>query len=314
MMNFFRYLADFSHLASKGILIATIHHRRSAEGVSLLTQALYTLVFVTRYLNIFAYAKPWEYGMYNFVFKVTYIATSFYIIFVMMRVFPRSREAEKQWKISAGILAFSLVASQIFYPIFRDKMQGWEWLEDFRIFSLILESLAVLPQLTLLAHTSIPTVITSYYLVALGSYRAVYILNWIWRGADPDDGFYDPVAVIFGIIQTLLYIEFFWIYWRRQKVKLRGGGGVLDGEEFARGLVLGRLIGREDGKPVSTARTGGGWRGSGGLSVSADDFVVGEGEDDGDSASGDEIEHEDDDDDLALEGDVERGLMSNRGL
>jgi len=296
-MNVFRLLADLSHLTSKGILIGTIHHRRSAKGVSLLTQALYAAVFVSRYLDLFI--EPPHLNYYNFVFKVTYIVTSFYLLFLMMRVFPRSRDREKQWIITAYILGFSAVATPIFQAIFRNRNASWSALETFWNFSIILESLAVVPQLTLLAHTNVPTVITSYYLVALGSYRALYILNWIWRGLDKTDGFFEPVAVIFGVLQTLLYIEFAWIYWRRQKVKLRNGGGVLDGEEFARGLVLGRLIGRPEGDKAG--KTGGGWRG-GGLSVSADDFEVGEGDEE--AESGDEIEHE--------ESDVETGLISER--
>ena len=164
----------------------------------------------------------------------------------MIRVFPRSREREKQWIITAYILGFSIVTTPIVQAIFRDRAERWSALATFWNFSIILESLAVVPQLTLLAHTNVPTVITSYYLVALGSYRALYIPNWIWRGLDRTDGFFEPAAVIFGVLQTLLYIEFAWIYWRRQKVKLRNGEGVLDGEEFARGLVLGRLIGRPE--------------------------------------------------------------------
>ena len=44
-------------------------------------------------------------------------------------------------------------------------------------FSIILESVCVLPQLLLLRQTSVPTVLDSYYLVTLGSYRFLYILK-----------------------------------------------------------------------------------------------------------------------------------------
>lgn len=208
----------------------------------------------------------------------------------MLRVYARSREAEAEWRVSVYILGLSLIGAPIFQAIFRDKDRSWSILDTFRDFSYILESLAVIPQLTLLAHTSVPTVINSYYLLALGSYRALYIPNWIWRALDKSDGFYEPVAAIWGVVQTLLYIEFAYIYWKRQKVKLRGGG-VLDGEEFARGLVLGRLIGGNVGK-TGARQTGGGWRGAG-MSVSADDFVVGE-EDAEDEDSGDELVREED--------------------
>jgi hypothetical protein len=283
-----------AHPQERRRYLASLHLPASISadrlGVSLLTQALYCLVFLTRYLDLFLYSP--FFNIYNTLFKITYILTSFYILYLMLRVYPRSRESESQWRLSFYILLFAFFSTPIFQAIFRDKQLPWSWLDSFRDFSLILESLAVLPQLTLLAHTSVPTVINSYYLLALGSYRALYIPNWIIRWADPKDGFFEPVAVIFGILQTLFYIEFAWIYYRRQKVKLRSGGGVLDGEEFARGLVLGRIIGGDAGK--GERRTGGAWRGEG-LSVSADEFEVA-----GEEESEDELE---------LEREQEEGLI-----
>lgn len=183
------------------------------------------------------------------------------------------------------------------------------------VFSIILESVAILPQLSLLRHTKIPTAITSYYLLALGLYRAFYIPNWILRYFDPNDHFFEPISLTFGILQTALYIDFAWIYYRRQRVKIRENNAPLDDEDFVSGgLLLGWLFG---GKKSGTAgrRTGGGWRGAG-LSVSADEALA-----HADSPSGDDLgdeeeegEEEDSEDDLEVEGlglnaDVERGLI-----
>jgi ER lumen protein retaining receptor len=166
----------------------------------------------------------------------------------------------------------------------------------FEVFSLILESVCVLPQLLLLRQTTVPTVIDSFYLLALGSYRAFYILNWVWREFDDDDiQKPDPISVTFGIIQTLLYLDFAWVYWTRQRVKLRSGG-IVDAEDLRRGWLLDRLLGRVpvepdedeeagaaldgdgDGTPQSArplaGRSGGRW-GARGISVSADDSVLG---------------------------------------
>ena len=52
--------------------------------------------------------------------------------------------------------------------------------------------------------------ITSHYLFALGAYRGLYILNWIYRYYS--EGFYDLIAIIAGIIQTILYCDFFYLY------------------------------------------------------------------------------------------------------
>ena len=107
-------------------------------------------------------------------------------------------------------------------------------------FSIILESVCVLPQLLLLRQTTVPTVIDSFYLLTLGSYRAFYILNWMFRYAY--ERHFEPKAVLFGIIQTALYVDFAWVYWTRQRVKLRNGG-VVDSEDLSRGWLVSRLLG-----------------------------------------------------------------------
>lgn len=47
--------------------------------------------------------------------------------------------------------------------------------------SIYLESVAILPQLFMVSKTGEAESITSHYLFALGSYRALYIVNWIYR-------------------------------------------------------------------------------------------------------------------------------------
>ncbi len=117
------------------------------------------------------------------------------------------------------------------------KITQWIW-----DFSQILESVCVLPQLLLLRQTTVPTVIDSFYLLALGAYRALYILNWAWRATDANDRKPNAVSVIFGIVQTALYADFFWVYYTRQRVKLRAGG-VVDADDIRRGWLLNRIFG-----------------------------------------------------------------------
>merc|ERR1712117_208721 len=52
--------------------------------------------------------------------------------------------------------------------------------------------------------------ITSHYLFALGSYRGLYILNWIYRYYT--ESFYDVIAIVAGCVQTVLYCDFFYLY------------------------------------------------------------------------------------------------------
>jgi hypothetical protein len=65
----------------------------------------------------------------------------------------------------------------------------------------------------MLQRTGEAETITTHYLFALGIYRALYIPNWIYRYFS--DGYSDPIAVVAGIIQTILYSDFFWIYYTK---------------------------------------------------------------------------------------------------
>jgi len=89
-------------------------------------------------------------------------------------------------------------------------------------FSIWLESVAILPQLFMLQRTGEAETITTHYLFALGVYRALYIPNWLYRYFTETPPFFDPIAVVAGIIQTILYSDFFWIYYTK----------VLQGKKF----------------------------------------------------------------------------------
>ena len=68
----------------------------------------------------------------------------------------------------------------------------------------------------MLQRTGEAETITTHYLFALGAYRALYIPNWLYRYFVVEvPRFYDPIAVIAGIIQTILYSDFFWIYYTK---------------------------------------------------------------------------------------------------
>ncbi|CZT22453.1 related to endoplasmic reticulum retention receptor [Ramularia collo-cygni] len=237
-MNIFRILGDVSHSASKIILIWSCHNNKSAEGVSLLTQLLYILVFGSRYLDLFW--VPPSVNLWNFVLKICYISSSAYIVFIMMRVFARTREKEYGWKLAI----WSLVGSTVGAPIVCLLFEGWVrcgFSELLWTFSIILESVCVLPQLLLLRQTNVPTVLDSFYLVTLGTYRFFYILNWVvllFTG-----GKFDAISFIFGVVQTALYMDFAWVYWTRQRVKLRGGG-LVDSDDLSKSFLVKRLIGR----------------------------------------------------------------------
>jgi ER lumen protein retaining receptor len=98
-------------------------------------------------------------------------------------------------------------------------------------FSILLEAVAILPQLHMLKHTGQAEALTRYYIVCLGTYHALYILNWIylcvyhyicmisaltrlpfrWRYT----GNLEPIAGVCGIFQTCLNFYFIYVYWKK---------------------------------------------------------------------------------------------------
>jgi len=86
-------------------------------GVSLITQALYLLVFVVRYMDLL-WTNP-GFSYWNFTLKILYISTSAYIVFLMMKVFARTRERERAWKLGGYSLLGSLVVGPVLSVMFE---------------------------------------------------------------------------------------------------------------------------------------------------------------------------------------------------
>ncbi|XP_039070946.1 ER lumen protein-retaining receptor-like [Hibiscus syriacus] len=89
-------------------------------------------------------------------------------------------------------------------------------------FSLYLEAVAILPQLVMLQRTRNIDNLTGQYVFLLGAYRALYILNWIYRYFT-EEHFVHWITWISGLVQTLLYADFFYYYFQSWKnnVKLQ---------------------------------------------------------------------------------------------
>ena len=85
-------------------------------------------------------------------------------------------------------------------------------------FSIFLEAVAIMPQLFMITKTGEAESITTHYLFFLGLYRALYIANWVWRYHT--EGFFDQIAVVSGVVQTIFYCDFFYLYATRGKYKL----------------------------------------------------------------------------------------------
>jgi ER lumen protein retaining receptor len=171
------------------------------------------MVYITRYVDIF-----WTFtdSAWNTIFKILFLASSGYTIYVMTTDYKPTHDPNLDTFRVQYLLGGSLLLALIWPNSYTPFEISWA-------FSIWLESVAILPQLFLLQRTGEAETITTHYLFALGMYRALYIPNWIWRYFAGDYKNGNGIAVVAGIVQTVLYSDFFWIYYTK----------VMKGKKFA---------------------------------------------------------------------------------
>lgn len=198
-MNVFRLSADLAHLIAIIILLHKIWRSRSCEGLSGRSQVLFAVVFVCRYLDLFTNFI----SVYNSVMKIFFLATSIGTIYLMWIKFKATYDRNND----SLRIEFLVIPAAILALLVNHE---FTLMEVMWTFSIYLESVAIMPQLFMLSRTGNAETITAHYLFALGSYRALYIVNWIFRYYT--ENFFDPIAVVAGIVQTVLYADFFYLY------------------------------------------------------------------------------------------------------
>jgi len=202
-MNIFRLLADLSHLFSIFILLHKMRASNSCSGISFKSQALYFLVYLTRYIDL---AWTFTDSAWNTIFKIIFLGSSAYTLYVMLNDYKPTHDPNLD-TFRVSYLTGGAAVLAIIFP-YKYTVSEILW-----AFSIWLESVAILPQLFMLQRTGEAETITTHYLFALGIYRALYIPNWIYRYFA--EGHFDPIAVLAGIIQTILYSDFFWVYYTK---------------------------------------------------------------------------------------------------
>jgi len=198
-MNIFRLAGDLSHLLAIIILLLKIWKTRSCSGISGKSQLLFALTYTARYLDLVTNFV----SVYNTVMKVFFIGASYATLYLMYVKFKATYDSNHDsFRIEFLLLPVTLLALIVNHEFaFMEVL--WTW-------SIYLEALAILPQLFMVSKTGEAETITSHYLFALGAYRTLYIFNWIYRYFD--ESYYDLIAIFAGIIQTVLYCDFFYLY------------------------------------------------------------------------------------------------------
>ena len=203
-----------THLLSIIVLLLKIHATKSCAGVSLKTQELYALIFCMRYLDLFFNFI----SLYNTVVKLVFISTSFSVIYymryhkVVKLTYDKEHDTFRYLFLILPCLGLAMLINQAF-----------TFFEVVWTFSIYLESVAILPQLVLLQRIQNIDNLSGNYVFLLGSYRALYLLNWIYRYFT-EPGYTAWIVWVSGAVQTAIYCDFFYYYvksWRNnEKLKL----------------------------------------------------------------------------------------------
>mmetsp|Transcript_3414 Transcript_3414/g.3816 ORF Transcript_3414/g.3816 Transcript_3414/m.3816 type:complete len:228 (+) Transcript_3414:75-758(+) len=217
-MNIFRLAGDMSHVFSIIVLLLRLRVAKNAQGVSVRTHELFLVVFVTRYLDLFTT----YYSLYNSIMKILYIGSTASIVYTIKfqepikSTYDVMKDTFLHWKFA---VAPCVVVATITHLV-GSGLADFDLMELLWTFSIYLESIAILPQLIVLQRYQEVENLTGNYIFFMGSYRFLYILNWIYRAHTEEHYRHHWVVYFCGVLQTLLYADFFYYY---LKSKSTGG-------------------------------------------------------------------------------------------
>ncbi|CAM9795180.1 unnamed protein product, partial [Ascophyllum nodosum] len=180
---------------------------------SLITQELYLLVFLTRYLGLLIHTI----SLYNSAMKVLLV---FYtaITIAMLRFQPQLRASCEKCPESFrpklhAVIPCLLLSTAIYLWDFGFEMHGFFSLEKFWwTFSELLEPVVIIPQLIVLRRCRNAGLMTWCYVSLMAVYRAPYILAWAQTAHDkPSRGAYEHLFFLTALAQICVYAVFFGI-------------------------------------------------------------------------------------------------------
>jgi hypothetical protein len=282
MMNLFRLAGDMAHILSIVVLVLRLRVTKNAIGISMKTQEMYLLVFLTRYLDLFTT----YYSLYNTVMKMVYISSTALILYMVRKTEPfktnydTAQDSFLHWKFAVAPCMVLAVITNVWqgFDIIEVRRAGMlnthrhtpthttpqththtatpprlvlvprssNFLHSplsplsplsiicyishityhishithhtsqlFWVFSIFLEALAIVPQLIVLQRYREVENLTAHYVFLLGIYRALYIVNWVYRSYHEVYYKHNWVVYTCGFIQTCLYVDFFYYYFIR---------------------------------------------------------------------------------------------------
>ena len=205
-MNGFCIAADLLHVIAILILTYKIVQTRSSHSIAGGASILYAVVFSCRYLDLsqFDYYDFQFSSLYLLVFKLYFLLSTGLVLYLIYGKFSKTCDTSNDTYpihyifVCAALLTWGTYDARSVLTI--DKELFWR-------FSITLEIFAIVPQLSLIKKQGQMDKTMAYYLMTHGSYRAMYIVSWLYRYQT--EQFWEPIAFICGCAQTMIYLHFF---------------------------------------------------------------------------------------------------------
>ena len=189
-----RFLGDLAHTFALWILLHRLVIVKNAQGVSRETQVLLLMVCGTRYLDLFTD----YYGVYNSFLKI-FLTTSTLSILYILSPFsghPAHHTYRSDQDDAGGIswIRAKYIAPTCFVlatlimilgpPPIKHGGSFRPLLDFLYIFSVVLEPVAILPQILMFRrYRQVESLTGGAFIFLFGVYRAFYMINWVCRVA-----------------------------------------------------------------------------------------------------------------------------------
>lgn len=194
--NVFRYVGYYLHFGGMIFGLLAIVISRSVAGFSWKAQVMYQLVYVSRYLDVFTEAQ----AKYLLFFKLAFnLVTA-----TMLGLFYIFRDTYDARLDSCNIVALITPGAVLAFVVAGST--GFR--EDMWTFSEFLEPVALLPQYIMCYRATRVRLATIVYTFAVGGYRILYILNWLYKRYTFHGAYHDYVSWCGGAVECTLFFGF----------------------------------------------------------------------------------------------------------
>ncbi|OQS54432.1 KdelR [Ecytonucleospora hepatopenaei] len=199
--------AEYLLIAARVIMLRKVIKTRSVSGLSLKTNLLYLITYCLRYLHLRHWFRYSWRIIYANIIKSIFIGYQTVMVFFIFYKYNKTyNKRYDNFPITVLLAVGGIVGLLV------TRASFWSYYEELCYnISLVLESVAILPQLVMTQETEDCESMTGHYIITLGLYRACYLIHFVIlrmqrRGID-------MFMIITALVQTGLYIDFFYVYY-----------------------------------------------------------------------------------------------------